>query len=46
MSDKGKEWLSQKGLDKLFRRDNLIVLVLVGILLFIIALLCLKLFGI
>ncbi|MBO5487328.1 MAG: stage III sporulation protein AG [Eubacterium sp.] len=33
-----KEWLKSKGLDKWFQRDNLIVLVLAGILLFVIAL--------
>lgn len=33
-----KEWLKSKGVDKWFQRDNLIVLVLAGILLFIIAL--------
>lgn len=33
-----KEWLKKKGIDKWFRRDNLIILVLSGILLFIIAL--------
>ena len=38
MSEKGKKWLSGKGFDKWFQRDNLIVLVLSGILLFIIAL--------
>lgn len=33
-----KEWLKKKGIDKWFQRDNLIILVLSGILLFIIAL--------
>lgn len=33
-----RDWLKKKGIDKWFRRDNLIVLVLAGILLFIIAL--------
>lgn len=34
----GMEWFKKKGLDKWFQRDNLIILVLTGILLFIIAL--------
>lgn len=34
----GMDWLKKKGLDKWFQRDNLIILVLSGILLFIIAL--------
>lgn len=38
MKEKSKEWLSRKGIDKWFQRDNLIILVLSGILLFIIAL--------
>lgn len=33
-----RQWIKDKGLDKWFRRDNLIILVLSGILLFIIAL--------
>lgn len=33
-----KQWIKEKGLEKWFRRDNLIILVLSGILLFIIAL--------
>lgn len=33
-----KEWLKKKGMDRWFQRDNLIILVLSGILLFIIAL--------
>ena len=33
-----KQWCKEKGLEKWFRRDNLIILVLSGILLFIIAL--------
>lgn len=33
-----RQWVKDKGLEKWFRRDNLIVLVLAGILLFIIAL--------
>lgn len=33
-----RQWMKDKGLEKWFRRDNLIVLVLAGILLFIIAL--------
>ena len=33
-----KEWLAKKGLEKWFQKDNLIILVLSGILLFIIAL--------
>ncbi len=32
-----KRWCREKGLEKLFRRDNLIILVLAGILLFVIA---------
>lgn len=38
MSKHGKAGFSKKGFDKLFQRDNLIILVLAGILLFIIAL--------
>lgn len=38
MSGKWKQWVKDKGLEKWFRRDNFIVLVLVGILLFVIAL--------
>jgi stage III sporulation protein AG len=33
-----KQWIKKKGLEKYFRRDNLLILVLAGILLFIIAL--------
>lgn len=33
-----RQWMEKKGLEKYFRRDNLIVLVLAGILLFVIAL--------
>ena len=33
-----RQWVKDKGLEKWFRRDNLIVLVLAGILLFIVAL--------
>ena len=33
-----KQWIKKKGLEKYFRRDNLLTLVLAGILLFIIAL--------
>lgn len=33
-----KEWLKKKGLEKWFQRDNLMILILCGILLFIIAL--------
>lgn len=33
-----KQWIEKKGLEKYFRRDNLLILVLAGILLFIIAL--------
>lgn len=33
-----KEWMKKKGLDKWFQRDNLIILVLSGVLLFIITL--------
>ena len=32
-----KQWIKKKGLEKYFRRDNLLILVLAGILLFIIA---------
>lgn len=38
MKEKGMGWLSKGQLGKLFRRDNLIILVLSGVLLFIIAL--------
>ena len=38
MKEKGMQWLSKDRLGKLFRRDNLIILVLSGVLLFIIAL--------
>lgn len=38
MKETWKQWLGNKGLDKWFQRDNLIILVLAGILLFIIAL--------
>lgn len=38
MKDKWKQWINEKGMEKWFRRDNLILLVLGGILLFIIAL--------
>ncbi len=38
MNEKSKAWLGRTGVDKWFRKDNLIVLVLSGILLFIIAL--------
>ena len=33
-----REWLKKKGLEKYLKRDNLIILVLAGILLFVIAL--------
>lgn len=33
-----KQWIKEKGLEKWFRRDNLIILILSGVLLFIIAL--------
>lgn len=33
-----KQWIQKKGLEKYFRRDNLLILILAGILLFIIAL--------
>ena len=33
-----KQWLEDKGAVKLFRKENLVVLVLAGILLFVIAL--------
>lgn len=38
MSIDWRQWIKDKGLEKWFRRDNFIVLVLVGILLFVIAL--------
>lgn len=38
MKEKGLKWLDKEHLGKLFRRDNLIILVLSGVLLFIIAL--------
>ena len=36
--EKIRQWLEQKGYEKWFKRDNLIILVLTGVLLFIIAL--------
>lgn len=33
-----RQWIKEKGLEKYFRRDNLIILVLAGILLFVVAL--------
>ncbi|MCH5342975.1 MAG: stage III sporulation protein AG [Acetatifactor sp.] len=36
--EKIRKWLEQKGYEKWFKRDNLIILVLAGVLLFIIAL--------
>lgn len=38
MGKKWKKWIESEGVKKLFRKDNLLVLVLAGILLFIIAL--------
>lgn len=38
MLDSMKQWIEKKGIEKWFQRDNLIILVLSGILLFIIAL--------
>lgn len=38
MTEKGKKWLGNKGVDKVFRKENLVLLVLGGILLFLIAL--------
>ncbi|MCM1187966.1 MAG: stage III sporulation protein AG [bacterium] len=38
MSGVLRQWVEKKGLEKYFRRDNLVILVLVGILLFVIAL--------
>ena len=38
MGKKWKKWLESEGVKKLFRKDNLLVLVLAGILLFVIAL--------
>lgn len=38
MGKEWKKWLGNEGVKKLFRKDNLLVLILVGILLFVIAL--------
>lgn len=38
VKEKWKQWIDEKGMEKWFRKDNLILLVLGGILLFIIAL--------
>ncbi len=38
MEIKWRQWIGKKGLEKWFRRDNLLILILAGILLFIIAL--------
>lgn len=38
MKESWKQWLKEKGMEKWLKRDNLIILVLAGILLFIIAL--------
>lgn len=38
MGEKLREWLKKKGLEKYLKRDNLIILILAGILLFVIAL--------
>lgn len=38
MENKGKKWLENEKVKKLFRKDNLLVLILAGILLFVIAL--------
>ena len=38
MKETWKQWLEQRGIEKWFQRDNLIILILSGVLLFIIAL--------
>ena len=38
MENERKKWLESERMKKLFRKDNLLVLILVGILLFVIAL--------